>query len=123
GVLASAVVGAFLQNRLALALQDQAVSASTQLPDQYRAGFISGFSNAAHNGFEVGAGQTGTAASLPAAGHTIAPSVFYPAFVDAMHPTLVLPIVVLVIAAATTGYARKRVQAAAVVPEKEAAVA
>jgi len=47
GVLASAVVGAFLQNRLALALHDQAVAASGQLPAQYRAGFIQGFSTAA----------------------------------------------------------------------------
>src|SRR5436309_307236 len=36
GVFASAVVGAFLQNRLALALHDRAVAASSQLPDQYR---------------------------------------------------------------------------------------
>src|SRR5207245_108891 len=48
GVLASAVVGAFLQNRLAMALRDQAVAASGQLPDQYRSAFVSGFSNAAH---------------------------------------------------------------------------
>src|SRR5207302_9097648 len=59
GVLASAVVGAFLQNRLALALHDQAVAASGQLPEQFRAAFVNGFSNAAHKGFEVGAGQTG----------------------------------------------------------------
>ncbi|HEY1455503.1 MAG TPA: DHA2 family efflux MFS transporter permease subunit, partial [Candidatus Dormibacteraeota bacterium] len=43
GVLASAVVGAFLQNRLALALHDQAVTASGQLPVQYRAPFVDGF--------------------------------------------------------------------------------
>ncbi|HEX2647195.1 MAG TPA: DHA2 family efflux MFS transporter permease subunit, partial [Candidatus Dormibacteraeota bacterium] len=46
GVIASAAVGAFLQNRLALALHDQAVAASGQLPEQYRSAFVDGFSNA-----------------------------------------------------------------------------
>src|SRR6266568_1262928 len=50
GVFASAVVGAFLQNRLALALHDRAVAASSQLPDQYRQSFVDGFSNASHTG-------------------------------------------------------------------------
>src|SRR2546428_12327138 len=36
GVLASAVIGAFLQNRLAVALRDQAIAASGQLPDEDR---------------------------------------------------------------------------------------
>src|SRR2546421_8917013 len=40
GVLASAIVGAFLQNRLALSLHDKAVAASGQLPAAYRADFV-----------------------------------------------------------------------------------
>src|SRR5689334_11982361 len=108
GVLASAVVGAFLQNRLALALHDRAVAASGQLPDQYRAQFVSGFSNASHTGFEVGAGQAGTAVQLPPQIAAIAHSVFTNAFVDAMHPTLVLPIVALVLAAAAAMFFRTR---------------
>jgi hypothetical protein len=52
--------------------------------------------------------------------------VFTNAFVDAMHPTLVLPIAVLVIAAVATGFVRTR-RAAGVAADKaeerEAAVA
>jgi EmrB/QacA subfamily drug resistance transporter len=122
GVLASAVVGAFLQNRLALALHDRAVAASGQLPEQYRAAFVNGFSNAGHNGFEVGTGQNGASLQLPAQVEAIAHSVFTNAFVDAMHPTLVLPIVALVVAACAALFMRTRA-VTAVVEEPEAAVA
>ena len=123
GVLASAVVGAFLQNRLALSLHDQAVAASGSLPAPYRAPFVDGFSNAAHGGFEVGAGQTGTTVQLPAQVQEIAHYVFTHAFVDAMHPTLILPIAVLVLAAASTAFVRSRRAGAVTVHEEEAAVA
>jgi EmrB/QacA subfamily drug resistance transporter len=123
GVLASALVGAFLQNRLALALHDNAVTASAQLPPEYRDAFVNGFSHAARSGFEVGAGQSGAPLSLPAEIQTIAHSVFTHAFVDAMHPTLVLPIAVLVVAAAATVFVRTRGRVEADVPEQEAAVA
>jgi EmrB/QacA subfamily drug resistance transporter len=106
GVLASAVVGAFLQNRLALSLHDRAVAASAQLPDRYRAPFVDGFSNAARSGFEVGAGQSGAALNLPPQVAAIAHSVFTNAFVDAMHPTLLLPIAVLVVAALAASFVR-----------------
>jgi EmrB/QacA subfamily drug resistance transporter len=123
GVLASAVVGAFLQNRLALALHDQAVAASEQLPAQYRDPFINGFSNAARSGFEVGAGQSGTSLDLPAQVDAVAHYVFTHAFVDAMHPTLVLPIAVLVVAAVASVFVRGPQRAAVVLHEEEAAVA
>jgi EmrB/QacA subfamily drug resistance transporter len=122
GVLASAVVGAFLQNRLALALRDRAAVASGQLPQQYRAQFVDGFSNASHTGFEVGAGQTGASLNLPPQIAAIAHSVFTNAFVDAMHPTLVLPIVALVLAAAAATFMRTR-RLAVGTQEQEAAVA
>jgi EmrB/QacA subfamily drug resistance transporter len=123
GVFASAVVGAFLQNRLALAMHDRAVEASSQLPAAYQKSFVDGFSNAAHTGFEVGAGQTGTSLQLPAQVQAIAHWVFTHAFVDAMHPTLVLPIVVLVLAAFATVFVRAHTQTAISVEEKEPAVA
>ncbi|HKC18021.1 MAG TPA: MFS transporter, partial [Candidatus Dormibacteraeota bacterium] len=123
GVLASAVVGAFLQNRLALALHDRAVTASSQLPARYRSQFVAGFDSAAHKGFEVGAGQTGASLDLPPPIAAIAHSVFTHAFVDAMHPTLVLPIVALVLAATATLFIRTRQVAAVVREEEEAAVA
>ena len=124
GVLASAVVGAFLQNRLAIALHDRAVSASGQLPEQYRAPFVDGFSNAARTGFEVGAGQTGASLQqVPAQVQAIAHFVFTHAFVDAMHPTLLLPIAILVVAAVATTFVRGQKRAALAVHEEEAAVA
>ena len=123
GVLASAIVGAFLQNRLAIALHDQAVAASGQLPAQYRPAFIDGFSHAAHAGFEVGAGQSGTSAQIPTQVAAIAHSVFTHAFVDAMHPTLILPIAILLAAAVASAFVRGPRQAALAVHEEEAAVA
>src|SRR5919201_656027 len=123
GVLASAVVGAFLQNRLALSLHDRAVAASTQLPAPYRVPFIDAFSNAAHAGFEVGAGQSGTKLQLPGQVASIAHSVFTHAFVDAMHPTFVLPIAVLVLAAVMTGLVRTRARVELALDEREPAVA
>jgi EmrB/QacA subfamily drug resistance transporter len=123
GVIASAAVGAFLQNRLAIALHDQAVAASARLPEQYRPAFVSGFSNAAHTGFEVGAGQSGTSLDLPAQVAAIAHYVFTHAFVDAMHPTLLLPIVVLVVAAVAAVFVREPQTATVALHEEEAAVA
>jgi len=123
GVFASAVVGAFLQNRLALALHDRAVAASSQLPDQYRQSFVDGFSNAAHTGLEVGAGQSGTTLQLPAQVQALAHFVFTHAFVDAMHPTMVLPIVVLVLAASAAVFVRGRKPVVLAIHEEEAAVA
>src|SRR5438309_8726634 len=121
GVFASAVVGAVLQNRIALALHDRAVAASSPLPDQYRHSFVDGFSNAAHTGLEVGA--SGTTLQLPAQVQALAHFVFTHAFVDAMHPTMVLPIVVLVLAASAAVFVRGRKPVALAVDEEEAAVA
>jgi EmrB/QacA subfamily drug resistance transporter len=131
-VVASAVVGAFLQNRLATALHDQAVVRSAQLPAELRARFVDGFSHAARNGFEVGAGQSGASLQLPpgvpadvvqmlqAAAH----HVFTHAFVDAMRPTMVLPIVIIAIVAACTFFVRAdRPSAEAHRAEEQAAVA
>jgi len=123
GVLASAVVGAFLQNRLALALHDQAVAASGRLPEQYRGPFVDGFSNAGRSGFEVGAGQAGANLQLPAQVEAIARYVFTHAFVDAMHPTLLLPIAVLVVAAAACLFVRGPRRVAVMAEEEREAVA
>jgi len=131
-VIASAVVGALLQNRLATALHDQAVTRSAQLPAELRARFIDGFSHAAHNGFEVGAGQSGTSLQLPPGIpaqlvqllQDAAHYVFTHAFVDAMRPTMVLPLAIIVLAAAGTFFVRADKPAAAVAPaEEKAAVA
>jgi MFS family permease len=113
-VVASAVIGAFLQNRLATALHDQALARSAQLPAEVRARFVDGFSHAARNGFEVGAGQSGASLQLPPGVpaqvvqmlQEAAHYVFTHAFVDAMRPTLILPMVIIAIAAAGVFFVR-----------------
>ena len=123
GVLASAVIGAFLQNRLAVALHDRAVAASGQLPEQYRAQFVDGFSHAARTGFEVGIGQSGANLNLPEQVQAIAHDVFTHAFVDAKHPTMVVPIVILVVAATASVFVRGLRREAMAAHEEQAAVA
>jgi EmrB/QacA subfamily drug resistance transporter len=106
-VIASAAIGALLQNRLADALHTQAAQYATQLPAQARAPFIASFSDAAKNGLEVGRGQTGGTVHLPsnlpaslvADIQRVASQVFTHGFSEAMRPTLVLPIVLIVLAA------------------------
>jgi EmrB/QacA subfamily drug resistance transporter len=126
-VIASAVVGALLQNRLATALHDQAVVRSAQLPAELRARFVDGFSHAAHNGFEVGAGQSGASLHLPPGIpaqvvqllQDAAHYVFTHAFVDAMRPTLILPLAIIVLAAACTFFVRADKPASVVEPAEE----
>jgi len=106
-VVASASVGALLQNRLATSLHDQAVASSHRLPDQFQAPFVAAFSGAAGHGLEIGAGQTGSSVPVPPGLPApvaqeltqLAHSTFTHAFVAAMRPTLVLPIAVIVAAA------------------------
>ncbi len=123
-VIASAAVGALLQNRLVVALHDRAVAASAQIPAQYRGSFVNGFSNAASRGLEVGAGQSGAGftpppgmpASAVAQVQALGRSVFTTGFTDAMKPTLILPIAVLVLAALATTAVRPRRLAATAQP-------
>src|SRR5438132_12180950 len=51
-VIGSAAIGAVLQNRLATGLNEHAVAYASQLPDQFRARFTEGFSQAASPGLE-----------------------------------------------------------------------
>src|SRR5437870_900048 len=106
-VIGSAVIGAVLQAQLAVDLPAEATSASTQLPPQFRDQFISGFAQAARAGFQVGVGQAGGAQlppNLPAQAialiQTLARQVFERGFIDAMHPTAVVAVAVLIVAAA-----------------------
>jgi EmrB/QacA subfamily drug resistance transporter len=61
--IGSAVVGAILQNQLAITLHNQAVSHAAALPAAFRDQFVAAFSTVASNGFEIGTGQNG--AKLP----------------------------------------------------------
>ncbi|HEV2033570.1 MAG TPA: DHA2 family efflux MFS transporter permease subunit [Candidatus Dormibacteraeota bacterium] len=106
--IGSAVVGAVLQNRLAITLHDQAVSHASALPAAFRDQFVKAFSSVASNGFEIGTDQYGAKLppGLPASvAHQIAAlahDVFVTGYIDALKPTLVPPIAVLFFTALTT---------------------
>jgi len=110
----SAVVGALLQNRLAITLHDQAVSHASALPPSYRDQFVKAFSSVAANGFQIGTGQNGAKlpAGLPPSVQqqltALAHDVFVSAYIDAMKQTLVLPIAVLVFTAFTALLIQRR---------------
>jgi EmrB/QacA subfamily drug resistance transporter len=124
GAIGSAVVGAVLQNRLAVSLHDQAVSYAAQLPPQvpaqFRQRFIDGFSSAASSGFEVGASSSSAAGRIPGvppqlAGQIaqLAHDVFAHAFIDAMRPTLLVPVAVLAVGAVSCLAIKRRQRAEA----------
>jgi len=102
-VIGSAAVGALLQNRLAVALPEEAAARAGELPPAYRDPFVHGFEQAASGGLELGAGQTGASQTLPpglpeqvvAQIHRLSAQVFDEGFVRAMHLTLLLPILVI----------------------------
>ncbi len=117
GVVGSAVVGALLQNQLATALHNQAVSHASSLPEAFRAQFVAAFSNVSSKGFEIGTGESGARlpANLPpAVAHqlsAIAHDVFTAAYIDAMKVTFVLPVVVLGLTALSTLLLKREVTA------------
>jgi EmrB/QacA subfamily drug resistance transporter len=119
GVLAGAVIGALLQNRLAVALHAEAVHAAAQLPPQARGPFVAAFNAAGTSGLEVGRGQTGGSmhapaglpADLVAQLQHLAAVVFTHGYVDAMRPTLIVPIVLMLVAAAATLGVRRQTTA------------
>jgi len=106
-VIGAAVVGAVLQNQLASAFHDQAVTAAVHLPPAFRAPFIDGFAQAAKSGLQVGRGQTGASlpANLPAAVvgtvQRLVHDVFVNGYVIAMRPTVGVAVAVLALASLT----------------------
>jgi EmrB/QacA subfamily drug resistance transporter len=123
--IGSAVVGAILQNQLATALHNQAVSHSSQLPPSFRDQFVAAFSSVASTGFQIGTGQNGAKlpGNLPPAVAqqitAIAHDVFVTAYIDAMKATLVLPIAFLAFTALTTLLIKRRAQAAIQAPAEQ----
>jgi EmrB/QacA subfamily drug resistance transporter len=110
GAIGSAVVGAVLQNRLAVALHSEAVKFSAQLPPQLppqaRQRFVDAFSSAARGGLEVGRSSSSSYANVPGVPPQaaqqiarVAHEVFAYAFIDAMRPTLAVPILALALGA------------------------
>jgi hypothetical protein len=120
-VLATAVIGAVLQARLADALVVEAVARSAALPAGAREEFVAGFRSAGGQGLAIGDGA-GSAASGVASGASSAGApaglarqlgdlgheVFRHAFVTAMRPTMLVPLAVLLGAAIVGAAARSR---------------
>jgi MFS family permease len=121
-VIASAAVGALLQNRLAASLPQRAAEYSAQAPAAFRVQFVDAFRRASKGGLDVGAARL-TADGAPAGSASgpvleqlqqIAHQVFAHAFVDAVRPTLLVPAGVVLLAAlvcATVRWRRQRVTA------------
>nr|WP_035813243.1 DHA2 family efflux MFS transporter permease subunit [Jiangella gansuensis] len=103
-VLGSASVGAALQSLLVGAMHSEAVAAARELPAGVRGPFIAGFEDAAAGGVQVSPAQDSIDIPLPpgvpeeVAGKIaeMAHDVFIQGYVDAMKPTLIVPVVAVV---------------------------
>ncbi len=123
-VIGAAAVGAVLQNRLAVALHDQALSAAAQLPAAFQGQFVAGFDQAAKSGLQVGRGQTGASlpanvpASLVGTIQDLVHQVFVNGYVIAMRPTVAVAVMVLVVASVSCVLVlnRRQVQDEALAP-------
>lgn len=99
-VMGSAVVGAVLQSWLAARLNSRAIDVSTELPEPVREPFIDGFAGAEEGGLQVSAAQDGIDIVLPPGVPEevvrkigeMAHDVFIQGYVDAMKPTLIVPV-------------------------------
>ena len=127
-VIGTAAVGALLQNRLVASWSTEAASRTSALPGPVRAQFVAGFRNAARSGLQVGAGQTGAHVRLPPGSapglvqriELIARAVFTHGYVDAMRATLVMPLAMMLLAAASCVLIRQRRPAASQLPARAA---
>ena len=130
-VIGTAAVGALLQNRLVSAWTGQASARTHGLPAAAREQVISGFRDAAKSGLQVGAGQTGTRVSLPPgtpAGLAsriaeIGHEVFSFGFVSAMRWTMLMPVLLMLVAASCCFAVRSHVRARAEASAEPAAEA
>jgi EmrB/QacA subfamily drug resistance transporter len=116
-VIGSAAVGALLQNQLATKLHDEAVNRSAQIPAGIRARFVAGFTGSGNGALEAGGGSTFTPGEVPAAVarqlQVIGGDVFRYGFVRALHPTMLLPIIAMIIASLSCLLVHRHVGAAA----------
>ncbi|HEX4215729.1 MAG TPA: DHA2 family efflux MFS transporter permease subunit [Candidatus Dormibacteraeota bacterium] len=126
GALGSAMVGAVFQSQLAGALSTRASSHAGRLPVSLRAPFIHAFSHLAEKGLSLGSGGAALSipAGLPAPLHrllaSLATQVYQLAFIDAMRPTLLLAVGLLLAAALVCLFVRGRSESARVELEKAA---
>ncbi len=104
-VIGTAAVGALLQNRLVSSLTSRAPEVSASLPAPARGPFVSGFRQAAASGL-IGAparsaAPAGTSPGLAAQLRRLGAEVFPQGYVVAMRWTMILPIAVVALAAAS----------------------
>jgi len=114
-VLATAILGAVLANRLTAGIVSQVQTAAAGLPAQAQQPFLDGMTLAGSGGIEVGAGQASgmtlpdsVPAPLAEQIHAAAQHVFAAGFTDAMRPTMVVPIVVILLAAVAVLFVRSK---------------
>jgi EmrB/QacA subfamily drug resistance transporter len=118
-VIGVAAVGALLQSQLSSAFTGQATTRTAGLPAPVRQHIISSFQAAARNGAGLGAGTgggstrvSGVPASLAAQVGRIAHAIAANGYVQAMRGTIVMPLAILVIGAASCLLIQRRAAAA-----------
>jgi EmrB/QacA subfamily drug resistance transporter len=108
-VIGTAAVGALLQNRLLVSLTSQAKTRTAALPPSAQAHIIAGFQAAARNGVGIGAGQGGSSVTVPAgvparllpALARAFQTIFTNGYVEAMRWTMAMPLLILLVGAAS----------------------
>jgi EmrB/QacA subfamily drug resistance transporter len=106
--IGSAVVGGVLAAILASDMRARAITAARGLPVAARHRFLDGFTHLAQSGLSVGRGQSGGAAvpaSIPEPLRTqlqhLIHTIFTGSYIDAMRATLVIPVSLLLLCAAS----------------------
>lgn len=130
GVLGSAAVGVLLQARISVSIAEEAATAATALPEQYRASFVEGVAKAAESTGEFGSPGQGPIPGLPSGvaeqAQRLALEAVHNGLTDAARVTLLLPAAVLllgVLAALTMRRPAPRAPHPAVAPEAAATAA
>jgi EmrB/QacA subfamily drug resistance transporter len=98
-VIGTAGVGALLQNRLLAGFTAQTQLYGAHLPAATRATLLAGFQAAAKGGFVTGTGRRG---------NRLGELVFTHGFIEAMRPTIIVPILFLVAAAFCCLFVKRR---------------
>ncbi|HLZ55499.1 MAG TPA: MFS transporter [Ktedonosporobacter sp.] len=103
GVLGSAIIGAILQSFLAASLISEAAARAGQLPASLHTSFINAVSQVAAKGLQIGSPEGGVSFPAPAGlaqqVQELYHQVFIHAYVQAMQPTLIVPVIVLLLCA------------------------
>ncbi|HET6287174.1 MAG TPA: DHA2 family efflux MFS transporter permease subunit [Amycolatopsis sp.] len=101
GVLGSAAVGVLLQARISASIADEAASAASALPEQYRAPFTEGVAKAAESTGDFGSSGPTAFSGLPSGvaeqARRLALDAVHNGLTDAARVTLLLPAAVLVL--------------------------